>query len=133
METEYFFKTENLVIWQPKSVLDSSKIINFINFLDENSRKRDPHFNRFIDLTKISGISVNYQNLLPIAQARRTYYDSNLTRKVKMGFLVDNPLAFGMARMYQSLSDDKHMDVTISENPEELVDFLNVDRSELGI
>lgn len=111
-------------------MLDSVKVADFIKYLDENSKTRDPHFIRFVDLTKISGISVNYQNLLPIAQARQKYYVNNFTRTVKMGFLVNNPLAFGMARMYQSLGDDKHMEVTISENPDEVSDFLEVDRSD---
>ena len=133
METEYYFKNENLVIWQPKSVLDSSKIKNFINFIDENSKTRDPHFNRFVDLTKISGISVNYENLRPVAQTRQTYYINNFTREVKMGFYVNNPLAFGMARMYQSLSDDKYMEVKISESLDEVAEFLKCDKSELDV
>ena len=50
-----------------------------------------------------------------------------------MGFLVDNPLAFGMARMYQSVSDDKLMEVLISESLEEISGFLKCDKSELDI
>ena len=130
---EYYFKNENLVIWQPKDILDSYKIKNFITFLDESSKSRDPHFKRFVDLTKISGLSVNYENLLPIAQTRQKYYVSKFTKKVKMGFFVNNPLTFGMARMYQSLSDEKLMDTKISESLDEIAKFLKCDKSELEV
>jgi len=131
LDSEYYFKNENLVIWQPKNMLDSNKIKNFITFIDENSRSRDPHFSRFVDLTKISGLNVNYDILMPIALTRQKYYVSNFTRKVKMGFYVNNPLTFGMARMYQSLSDDKHMETLISESLDEISEFLKCDKSEL--
>jgi hypothetical protein len=133
VEPEYFFKTEDLIIWRPVGMLDNAKVTEFVTFLNEISKKRDPHFSRFIDLSKISGISVNYKNVLPLAQARQSYYVTNFTRKVKMGFLVNNDLTFGMARMYQSLSEDKNMEITISENPEEVATFLEVDRSILDI
>jgi len=133
LDSEYYFKNENLVIWQPKNMLDSYKIKDFITFLDESSKSRDPHFSRFVDLTKISGLSVNYENLMPVAQTRQKYYVSNFTRKVKMGFFVNNPLAFGMARMYQSLNDDKYMETLISESLDEIAKFLKCDKSELEI
>ena len=106
---------------------------DFINFLDEQSKTRDPHFNRFVDLTKISGLSVNYEILMPIAQTRQKFYVSNFTRKVKMGFYVNNPLTFGMARMYQSISDEKFMETNISESLDEIANFLNCDKSELEV
>jgi len=133
LKSEYYFKNDNLVIWQPKNILDSYKIKDFIIFLDENSRSRDPHFNRFVDLTKISGLSVNYEILMPIAQTRQKYYVSNFTRKVKMGFYVNNPLTFGMARMYQSLNDEKFMDTKITESLDEIAQFLHCDKSELEV
>ena len=114
-------------------MLDSNKIKNFITFLDESSKSRDPHFSRFVDLTKISGLSVNYENLLPIAQTRKKYYVSKFTKMVKMGFYVNNPLTFGMARMYQSLSDEKLMDTKISESLDEIAKFLKCDMSELEV
>ena len=131
MEPEYYFKDENLVIWQPKNILDSNKIKNFISFLDESSVSRDPHFCRFVDLTKISGLSVNYEHLLPIAQTRQKYYVSKFTKKVRMGFYVNNPLTFGMARMYQSLNDDELMETLISESLNEIAEFLNCEKSDL--
>jgi hypothetical protein len=127
MEKAYFFKTNQLVIWRPSGILTTNKITEFITFLDVSSEQRDPHFSRFIDLTQIAGISVNYQDLHPIASQRKNYHNIHIKQRVKMAFLVNNPLAYGMARMYQILSDDPHFDVTIYENIEEAAAFLGVD------
>jgi len=59
MYKEYFFKTDQLVIWRPSGILDSEKIYEFISFLNKSSEERDPHFDRFIDLSQSSGISVH--------------------------------------------------------------------------
>ena len=127
MEKEYLFKTDQLVIWRPLGILTTNKITEFITFLNVSSEQRDPHFNRFIDLTQIAGISVTYQDLHPIASQRKNYHNIHIKRRVKMAFLVNNPLAYGMARMYQTLSDDPYFNVNIYEDIEEVAAFLHVD------
>ena len=126
---EYYFETDRLIIWRPLGILDTSKINEFIKFLEESSSKRDPHFNRFIDLSQISGISVEYQDLYPIARQRKSYFKNKIRRKVKMVFLVKNPHSYGMARMYQTLSDEPTLDMHITESREEVSSFLGVDLS----
>ena len=42
MDKEYFFKTDQLIIWRPTGVLDSAKIYEFIRYMDATSEKRDP-------------------------------------------------------------------------------------------
>jgi hypothetical protein len=129
MDKEYFFKTEKLAIWRPTGMLDTAKIKEFIGFIDDNSEQRDPHFSRFIDLSQISGISVNYEDVVPIVQQRKSYSSTHIKRKVKMAFLVNNPISFGMARMYQMLYDDPHFEINIYENREQVAQFLELDIS----
>jgi len=129
MDKEYFFKTDQLVIWRPSGILDTVKIHEFISFVNECSKQGDPHFCRFIDLTQISGISVSYQDLYPIAKQRIEYYDTTLKKKVRMAILVNNPLSYGMARMYEMLSENPYIDVNIYENADEAARFLEVDKS----
>ena len=43
-DKEYFFKTDQLVIWRPSGMLNTAKIQEFIRFLEENSEQRDPNF-----------------------------------------------------------------------------------------
>ncbi|NOQ97091.1 MAG: hypothetical protein GQ561_02925 [Calditrichae bacterium] len=129
MDKEYFFKTDQLVIWRPSGILDTVRIKEFIGFIDVNTEQRDPHFSRFIDLSQISGISVNYEDVVPIVQQRKSYSTNHIKRKVKMAFLVHNPISFGMARMYQMLYDDPLFEINIYESREEVSDYLEVDVS----
>ena len=126
---EYFFKTDQLAIWRPIGLLDISKIKEFVTFIEKNSSEKEPHFSRFIDLSQISGVSVQYEDLYPIARQRKSFYQTNIKKKVKMAFLVTNPLSYGMARMYQTLSDEPTLEVIISESREEVSKFLGVDLS----
>ena len=129
MDKEYFFQSDQLTIWRPTGMLGTDKIYEFIRFLNESSERKTPYFNRFIDLSQISGISIAYQDLHPIAQQRKEYYSANIKQIVKMAILVNNPLSYGMARMYQMLSDEPHFEVNICENREEAAQFLEVDIS----
>jgi hypothetical protein len=53
----------------------------------------------------------------------------HLTHKVKLGFLVNNPLAYGMARMYQTLSFDPNVETYLYESIDEVAGFLGIDVS----
>ena len=129
MEKEYFFATDQLAIWRPIGTLNTKKILNFITFLNTYSEKHDPHFSRFIDLTKISGLSVEYKDLYPIAEQRKKYFNAKLKQKVKMVFLANNPVTYGMARMYQALTNNPHLEVQICKHIEEVSHFLEVNVS----
>ena len=129
MDKDFFQISDQLIIWRPKGILDIAKIYDFIKYLDEVSKERDPHFSRFIDLSQIDGISVNYNDLSPIAEQRRKYYDSTITQKIKMAFYITNPLSLGMARMYQTLVDESLIEINIYENLEDCSQFLDVDIS----
>ena len=124
---EFYFETDQLMIWRPTGMLDIGKIREFITFLEESGHTHDPHFSRFVDLSRISGISVQYRDLYPIAQRRKSYFKTNISRKVKMVFLVSNPLSYGMARMYQTISAEPNLEMHITENREEASRILGLD------
>jgi hypothetical protein len=132
MDDKCFFRTDQLVIWQPEGSMTLEKIEKFIDFLNSNSGKRDPHFDRFVDLSKISEIAVSYEQLSNIAFTRKTYSHHKLEKKVKMAFYVNNTILYGMTRMYQNLFDDKYYDIKIFKNLSEAALFLKVDTALLN-
>lgn len=132
MENEYFFKTENLVIWRPVGILDRKKIIDFITFLDEQSLKIGSKFVRFIDLSKISDVTAEYEALHEIASHRKQLAEEKYDYKVKIGFYVTDALSFGMARMYENLLDSMHYDIGIFYSLEDVAEFLQVDTAFLS-
>ena len=132
MNEEFYFKTDNLVIWRPTGMLDLKKIQAFITFLDEQISKRDPHYIRFIDLSKIGGISIKYEEVYSIAESRKEYASKELREKVKMAIYVKDSLSFGMARMYESILDQSLYDINIYYDLQEAANFLQVDISLLS-
>ena len=129
MEKEYLFLSDKLVRWRPLGVLNIQKILEFINYVNQSAEERDPHFDRYIDLSKVAGISVMYDDLSPIAKARKAYYSSHISKKLKMAIFANNPLTFGMARMYQMLSDNVNLDTKIFESMEDVARYLQIDKS----
>ncbi len=127
MEKEFFFKTDNLIIWRPVGILDYKKIMAFIDFLNEQSEERDSHYLRFIDLSKISNVTVASEELYGIASHRKQFAEKKFDYKVKMGFYVTDTLSFGMARMYENLLDSMQYDISIYYSLEEVAEFLQVD------
>jgi hypothetical protein len=131
MGKEFYFKSDDLVIWRPTGTLDVPKIVEFLKFLDQSAVNKDQHFHRFIDLTKVDGISVSYTSLSNIAAQRTTYATRTLSRSVRMAFLISNSFTFGMARMYESILADDHYDIAIFRTIEEVAQWLGVDEEML--
>ena len=124
---EFYFQTDNLVIWRPEGEITLKKIKDFVYFLDSQNEVRDPHFHRFIDLRGLKSIAVQFEDLSGIADLRKSFANSILKKKVKMGFLVADTLSYGMARMYENLLDNESYDIRISYSLDEICDFLEID------
>jgi len=131
MKKEYYFKSNDLVIWRPNGMLDIQKIREFIEFLDQSSAGKDQHFHRFIDLSKVEGINVTYESLSTIAAKRVSYAAQTLSRAVKMAILAANSFTFGMARMYESILADEHYDISIFKTLPDAARWLDVQESML--
>jgi len=133
MAKEFFFKSDKLVIWRPTGTLNTQKILDFINFINQYCRTNDPHFCRLVDLCHITGISLSFKDLYPIAKQRNSFYNENITKNVKMAFLVKNPMTYGMARMYIMMTSDSHIEMDIFKTIEEVSDFLELEISEITV
>ena len=126
---EYFFLKDDLLVWRPLGVMDTNKIYEFMEFLNEQTSKKNYHFNRLIDLSHITSILVNYDDLYWIAKQRNEYADKSLTRMVKMAFYVKDSLSFGMARMYENLMQSTKFEIMIFYSLQEVAAFLQTDIS----
>lgn len=126
---EFYFKTDDLVIWRPHNSIDLEKIQAFVNFLNQQNPVRGSQFMRFIDLTHAKNISVDSDDLYNIASLRRKYAARALREKVKVAFFVNNSFTFGMARMYENILDSTSYDIHIYYSLEEVAEFLDVDIS----
>ena len=132
MTKEYYFKTEDLLIWRPTGNIKIEVIQDFIKFLEEYVASNNSDFKRFIDLSLIEDISVNYEELYGIAADRRDHANKKFENIVNLAFYVNNALSFGMARMYENLLDSSAYNLGIFYSLKEVADFLNVEISLLS-
>jgi len=129
MSKEYFFKTQELLIWRPSGNLDINKISDFVKFLENNILEGKEDFMRFIDLSKIESISVNHEELYGIASGRRQFTSEHQGTTIKLAFFVTNALSYGMARMYENMLDNSPFDIRIYYTINEVANFLGVGHS----
>jgi len=132
MANEYFFRTENLLIWRPTGTIHVEQVQQFVKYIEDYIATHNSDFMRFIDLSLIKGISVNYEELYSIAAERRYHASKEVGGVVKMAFYVTNALSFGMARMYENLLDSTAYDIRIYYSIKEVSEFLNIDTSLLS-
>ena len=132
MANEYFFKTDNLLIWRPTGTIQISQIQAFVKFVEDYVAAHGSDFIRFIDLSFIEGISVNYEELYSVAAGRRDHANKKFENVVKLAFYVTTALSFGMARMYENLLDSAAFDIRIYYTIKEVSKFLGVDASLLS-
>ena len=89
----------NLMAWSPRGVLDASRSETIVHWL-EAIEPRIGDFNRFIDLSQISRVELDCEEVADLAVRRREGYAGG---HVKTAILAVSPLAFGIARMYELL------------------------------
>ena len=81
---------------------------------------------RFHDVRDINAIHLSFDDLWEIAQRRLDSYQSGeATLSV---FWVNTPLNYGIARMYQALTDGTPFKIEVLYKIEEVADFLGVDK-----
>ena len=129
MKQEYYFKTDELLIWRPTGNIDINKISGFVKFIETAILEGKKDFSRFIDLSKIDSISVNHEELYGIASGRRQFASEGPEITIKLAFYVTNALSYGMARMYENMLDNSPFDIRIYYTIKEVAEFLNTDRS----
>ncbi len=85
--------------------------------------------NRFHDLTRVTGLDLNFNDMLSISAQESESRKGQ--PQIKACYLVPNPLIYGMIRMYQMLSESQGIDVHVSYNMPELAAVLGLEASQL--
>ena len=127
MKKDYQFITDQLLIWQPKGILDYTKIIEFVEYIEDVEVKKKEGFKRFIDLSYIEEMAVQYEEISQVAKQRRQHIARLPKKRIKVAFLVNHASKYGMARMYESLIETEKYDVQIFQSVDSVAEWLNVD------
>src|SRR5271156_4790375 len=99
MSDEDVIENQALMICRPKGVLDVRGAERIVEFVEIKEIEVERGFNRFCDLTHLEGIQLSFAEVLALA-ARRSSFNPNDIHVIS-AFLATNPVAFGIASMYE--------------------------------
>ncbi len=116
---------DKLICSKLEGELDAELSNSWIARLEEYEQQADTTLNRFHDVRDINAVHLSFDDLWGLAQRRmHTYEHMGPTRTV---FLVSTPLNYGIARMYQALTDGTPFHIEVFYSMEEASEFLQLE------
>ena len=103
-----YHPAHRLVAWQPHGVLDDSLLDEIVAWVVVAENTSPLPFNRFVDLTCLTRISVQIGHVFSIARKRRE--DFKGLAPVRAAFFSDKVVGFGVARLYETLMENSHLE-----------------------
>ncbi len=117
----------NILCDQVIGELDVVLANKWLEKLEEQELKAEFALHRCHDVRSINAVHLSFDDLWAIAQRRLKYYESG--GETLTVFWVSTPLNYGVARMYQALTDGTPFKIEVLYKLEEVADFLGVDQS----
>ncbi len=120
---------DNIICSKLDGELDATLASEWVKKLEKQEAQTKQTLHRFHDVRDIDAVHLSFDDLWGIAQRRLEAYqagDANLS-----AFWVSTPLNYGVARMYQALTEGTPFKIEVLYNLEEVADFLGVDKKEL--
>jgi hypothetical protein len=99
-----------LATWHPRGVLDAPLAREILAFVEAREAAAPEPFHRFIDFSALDAIHLSFADVEELAQRRIESYHG---APVKSAILALNPLAFGIARMYEHLMRRSPIEVRV--------------------
>jgi hypothetical protein len=127
----YVIESDSLMVGRPKGILDADGIKRIVEFIEIKEVETETGFNRFCDLTRLDEIHLLFGEILDVA-VRRCEFNPNDIR-VKSAFLATNPLAFGIAHIYEQLLNSPRIEVRVFSEIEAAARWLGVNSDRLTL
>jgi hypothetical protein len=105
-----YVEDASLFVWRPRGVLNEELVNNIIVFVREQEETLGRPFNRFIDLSAVDTVDLNFDYVFHIALYRRLSYAGS---KVKSAFYVSSPDGTHYAKLHALLTDQSPLQASI--------------------
>ena len=66
-----FRKDLSLMLWKPRGILDESTVNEMVEFIETVEERNGPPLNRFIDLSALETVDLNFEFVFHVALGRR--------------------------------------------------------------
>ncbi len=123
MAISYLIDRDNRVVFTRISdMLDWPTLRRYLKTLGEDPQF-DPRFRALVDMTEMTGTSVE------AAEVRLAAHDQPYHKDSRRAFVVTNDLVYGMLRMYAVYSESLLFEVSIFRDLQSALDWLPLDRT----
>jgi hypothetical protein len=114
----------NLETWFPEGVLDVLVGTFMAHYIGFEEAVADKPFNRFTDLTGLTAIRLEMEDIANIVALRRAFYQDR--PPVKSAVLAVEAPAYSVARMFAALMEPSPIEVRVFRTVEEAAHWLGV-------
>src|SRR6185436_17934406 len=102
-----------------------------VEFVEGKEVMSETGFNRFCDLTHLDGIRLSSCDVIQLAIRRRIFNPNDI--QVKSAFLATDPLAIGIARMYEQVLHSPRIEVRVWRDMQAAAGWLGVSVDDLRL
>lgn len=120
---------DNIICDKLTGELDAALASEWVDKLEEQEKSTEKTLHRCHDVRDINAIHLSFDDLWGIAQRRIGTYESG--KENIAAFWVSTPLNYGVARMYQALTDGTPFKIEVLYKIDEVADYLGVDQKML--
>jgi hypothetical protein len=118
---------DNLICDKVSGELDSNLANKWVYELELREGQVNKTLHRFHDVRDINAVHLSFDDLWNIAQRRLNSYKEG--HETLAAFWVSTPLNYGVARMYQALTEGTPFKIKVLYNLDEVADYLGVEQA----
>jgi hypothetical protein len=121
----------NLMVWQPRGILDESHVEQLISLLEHTEDEAERPFNRYTDLSRLEAVELTFQYVLEVSLYRRLVYGVRST--VKSAFYAVDRATAQLALTHATVCADSSLKVKVFQRKSSAAKWLGVSDIDLEL
>ena len=119
------------MVWKPHGILDQALVNDIVAFVEAAEERVQKPFNRFVDLSALEAVDLNFRFVFDIALHRRLAFESH--PPVKTAFYVTDPATTHYAKLHAMLTDHSPLHVSMFTERADAAKWLGVPVEPLNV
>jgi len=129
--TVSFHRELNLMVWQPRGILDEEQVDRLIEMVEEAEKEADTPFDRYTDLSKLETVDLNFEYVFRVSLYRCTVYADR--PPVKSAFYVTDRRTAEIAFTHAVVTTNSPLIVQVFFDQGAAADWLDVSVADLEL
>jgi hypothetical protein len=122
----WYYPKWKLLAWFPRGILNEAFADQVFAFIEMEERIQHAPFDRYADLSGLTGIRTRVEHIFESARRRR-----KASQPVKSALFGDQPNIFSIAQMYEHLMDGAMIEVRVFDSRDAAARWLEVPETAL--